>query len=297
MRIAVTATGGGVGQSIIKALKGHHEVIALNSDRLGAGLYMVDESYLIPKANDPYFVEEVISICEEANIDILFPGMDCELGVLSESKDLFLDNGIHLIISDSNVINIADDKLLTQEFLRANDLPHLDTTDTFRYLLKERKGGARSQGIVEVSYRDYEGYVSQEYVDGDEYTCGTVTLGGVFRGCIIMRRELRDGDTYKAFVEKNSVIESICERVCNQLKPYGAMNIQLRLKDGIPYIFELNARCSGTTGARALAGFNEPLMIAHYIEHGNIPDYEIREISILRYWQELVVENDYIINK
>jgi carbamoyl-phosphate synthase large subunit len=297
MRIAVTATGGGVGQSIIKALKGHHDVIALNSDRLGAGLYMVEESYLIPQANDPHFIDDVLDVCLGAEIDVLFPGMDCELGVFSESRDLFLSKGIDLVVSDKNVIDIADDKLLTQEFLKDNLLPYLETSDKFRYILKEKKGGARSRGVVDISYRDYSNYVAQEYVDGDEYTCGTVTLGGVFRGCIIMRRELRDGDTYKAFVEKNDAIESICKKICNTLNPYGAMNIQLRLRDGVPYVFELNARCSGTTGARALAGFNEPLMIAHYIEHGVVPKYDIKEISILRYWQELVVKNEDIINE
>ena len=63
------------------------------------------------------------------------------------------------------------------------------------------------------------------------------------------------------------------------------------MKDDTPYVFEINARCSGTTAARALAGFNEPKMIADYLVHGIEPNYLIRNISILRYWKEIVVEN------
>ncbi|MGN5480841.1 ATP-grasp domain-containing protein [Cupriavidus basilensis] len=74
----------------------------------------------------------------------------------------------------------------------------------------------------------------------------------------------------------------------------GALNVQLRMRDGIPYIFELNARCSGTTAARALAGFNEPKMIADFYLKDIEPAFSIKELSILRYWKELVVENDAI---
>jgi carbamoyl-phosphate synthase large subunit len=106
-----------------------------------------------------------------------------------------------------------------------------------------------------------------------------------------MRRVLRDGDTYKAFVENNPQLAAHIKTVAEALKPFGACNFQLRMKGGEPYIFEINARHSGTTYSRTLAGFNEPLMIADYLLCGKTPVYRIREISILRYWQELPVEN------
>jgi carbamoyl-phosphate synthase large subunit len=62
----------------------------------------------------------------------------------------------------------------------------------------------------------------------------------------------------------------------------------------VPYVFEFNARCSGTTYCRTLAGFNEPLMTANLLLRGIPPAYRIRPITILRYWKELVVENSFI---
>lgn len=63
------------------------------------------------------------------------------------------------------------------------------------------------------------------------------------------------------------------------------------MKGGIPYIFEINARCSGTTASRTLCGFNEPKMIAEYLLMNKEPSFEIQEKTILRYWKELVIEN------
>ena len=109
-----------------------------------------------------------------------------------------------------------------------------------------------------------------------------------------MRRILRNGDTYKAFIVSNENIQDYVREVAERLKPFGACNFQLKLRNGRPYIFEINARCSGTTYARSLAGFNEPLMIADFILRGKTPTYEIKNISILRYWKELVVDNSRI---
>lgn len=318
MNIAVTATGGGVGQSIIKSLKQNlkevvisggkklrtpdYKIIAFDSERYAAGLYMADKGYLIPYAASSEYIPELLRICKEEKINYLFPGMDCELMKLSQSAYLFEDIGTHVIVSNPDVITIADDKLKTQEFLKSIGLPHIKTVvncdgwEKFpcgKVVVKPKNGGARSKGVKvhkNISEIDYnlDGMVVQEFIEGDEYTCGTLTLNGKYRGCIVMRRILRDGDTYKAFVEENQVIENLCRKVCEELKPFGALNIQLRLRDGVPYVFEFNARCSGTTAARSLAGFNEPKMIVDYLT-GKEPQFSLKKTNILRYWNELVV--------
>src|SRR5262249_22138153 len=119
-------------------------------------------------------------------------------------------------------------------------------------------------------------------------------FGGCCHGTIVMRRVLRDGDTYKAFVEENLAIKNHIKAVAEILAPLGACNFQFRLREGGPCIFEINARHSGTTYSRALAGFNEPLMVANYLLQGRMPDYAIRQVTVFRYWKELIVENQQI---
>lgn len=175
---------------------------------------------------------------------------------------------------------------------------------SFPVVLKPKVGGARSHGVrvakTAASFAsasaglDPAGYVAQEWIDGPEYTCGALCLGGKCHGVAVLRRVLRDGDTYKAFVETNTGLESFVQRVAETLQPFGSCNFQLRVRDGIPYIFEINARSSGTTHCRALAGFNEPRMIAEFLLQGSVPQPSIRPITVLRYWKELVVENDRV---
>ena len=169
-------------------------------------------------------------------------------------------------------------------------------------------GGARSKNVfIAKNIEDWSvileqiggniaNFIVQEYIEGDEYTCGSINLDGKCKGIILMRRILRDGDTHKCFSVKNPVIEAAVRKVVDAIKPFGGCNVQLRMKDGVPYIFEINARCSGTTAARTLCGFNEPKMIADFLLKSIEPKFEIKEQTILRYWQELVVDNEDVVN-
>lgn len=314
MNILVTGVGGGVGQSIIKSLQNTpHTVIGVDGEVLGTGLYAVAKAYKIPYANAPGYIERLLDICKKENCCLLFPGLDAELSILSQNIYRFKEIGTTPVVSSPEIIATCDDKLLTSRFLithKFNAPMTFSTTDdifqhlTFPMILKPRKGGARSKGVFIVSnereliYRlstvDISNYIAQEYLEGDEYTCGSVNFGGCCYGIIIMRRILRDGDTYKAFIIVNPDISNYVKTVAETLKPFGPCNFQLRIRDGQPYIFEINPRCSGTTHCRTLAGFNEPLMTINYLLYNDIPLYKIQKMSFLRYWSELIVENSHI---
>lgn len=312
-KILITGVGGGVGQSVIKALQAtNYGLVGVDSEELATGLHSVPSAYKGCYATDNNFINRLLEISRLENCAMIFPGHDIELTPVSETVELFKAENILPIISSPEIIKICDDKLETSRFLSGHGFPVPETkrladcTDLpqFPVVLKPQRGGARARNTffarnakefdIFRSLVDVENCVVQEYIEGDEYTCGSITLDGKCHGVIVMRRILRDGDTYKAFVERNPRIETFVRDVVELLQPFGACNIQLRLRNGKPYLFEINARCSGTTAARALAGFNEPKMIADYLLHGIEPSYTIREISILRYWKELVVDNQRI---
>jgi len=313
----VTGVGGGVGQSIIKSLAGtDYEVVALDGEVLATGLYGAAAARLIPFATAPNFIDEILRVCREEGCSVLFPGLDAELPVLSENSEKLAAQGVRVIVSRPEVVALSNDKQLTFTELTALgalvpqtvDLSEVAIDDVdipYPIVLKERVGGARSQNLFIIRDRreidslllrgvELSAYIAQEYIEGEEYTCGSVTLDGVCRGVIVMRRILRDGDTYKCFVVRDAAIEAEVARLIQVLQPFGACNVQLRVRDGSIYIFEINARCSGTTAARSLSGFNEPKMILDYLLDGVEPDFEIQEQTILRYWKELVVPNALI---
>jgi carbamoyl-phosphate synthase large subunit len=318
IRIAVSGAGGGVGQSIIKALYNtDYEIIALDGEPLGTGLYAVGKSYLIPYAKDPAFIDRVLEICQKENCKLYFPGLDAELPCLSKNTSRFDDIGTTLVISSPEVVELSDNKLLTYSFLTQHDILVPKTVDmsiysgdvstlpSLPFILKRKVGGHRSLDVYLIKNRgnlkslsrqglEFSDFVAQEYIDGDEYTCGSINLGGECKGVIVMRRNLRDGDTYQCFSVKNDMIERQVKKIMSAIKPFGACNVQLRIKDNKAYVLEINARCSGTTAARALCGFNEPQMIADYLSFKKEPSFDIKEETVLRYWKELVVSNDRV---
>lgn len=312
--IAVTGAGGGVGQSIIKSLYDtDYKVIALDGETLGAGLYAVPTSYKVPFANNPEYLSTLLNICKQEKVDLLFPGLDIELEILSRNADKFKEIGTTVIVSDLNVVKISNDKQYMYDCLTEINaevpftIPFLQAKiEDIKYpvIFKQMVDGARSQNvflvknieefksIIQSIKTPLNNFIVQEYIEGEEYTCGTINLDGECKGAIIMKRILRDGDTYKCFSVKNEIIEEAIKNIANKIKPFGACNFQLRLKNNIPYIFEINARCSGTTASRTLCGFNEPKMIADYLLKDIKPIYDVKELTILRYWNELVVDNE-----
>jgi carbamoyl-phosphate synthase large subunit len=315
MKVAVTGVGGGVGQSIIKALQDTpHQLVGIDSDLLGTGLYGVPCAYLGYNAKEPRFIARIEEICEEEECEVLFPGLDAELPYLARhKKKMERKMPLTVMVSDPSVIEIADDKLETYYFLKKHGFPALETYNLLNYngelnfpvVVKPRKGGARSVDKTVIKDKETlenlqqsaeaDKFVIQEYAPGNEYTCGIVSFDEDCLGPIIMKRQLRCGDTYKAFVIKDDPLENHLKEVIEVLNPYGPFNVQLRMDEDVPYIFEFNARCSGTTASRALVGFNEPAMVCDYLQ-GKTPHYNIKERVILRYWNELVVEYAQIEN-
>jgi carbamoyl-phosphate synthase large subunit len=311
LRIAVTGVGGGVGQSIIKCLKeSNYDIIGLDSEKSATGLYMCDKSYIIPYAKDKKYIDSLLDICKKENVSILFPGLDAELSKLSKSRELFLKIGVNVIVSNKDVIDIANNKLRSYTFFKNNNFVKTKSYSRnnigefdFPVIIKQKKDGCRSKNILKIkSKREFNEFnknkklkdtelIICEYLDGEEYTCGSVSFEDKILGTIVMKRVLRNGDTYKCSTVKNTIIENYIVDLISKLKPYGACNVQLRLKENVPIAFEINARCSGTTAARSLCGFNEPLIIADYLVKKRKPKLDIKPLSIFRYWNEIVIDS------
>ncbi len=318
-KIAVSGIGGGAGQSIVKALYDtEYEIVGLDGEANATGLYAVPVGYRIPYANAPGFEQRLCGILRQEGCALMFPGLDAELPVLAQAAGRILkESGTRVVVSSPEVVEIADNKEETARFLEGLGLPTPTThrltavlqgevSLPFPFIVKPRKGGARSKNVFKIEDEAAlerlrqgngihpEDFVAQEYIEGEEYTCGTVSFDGRCLGTIIMQRILRDGDTYKCWVVFDERIDQTLRTIVAALKPFGPLNIQLRVRGGVPYVFELNARCSGTTAARAISGFNEPKIVADWLLRGEEPHYEIRPTTIYRYWKEFVVEKEQL---
>lgn len=320
MKIFVTGAGALLGQGIIRALKSSTlgaEIITADPSPLSAGLYWGDKGHLLPMARDPGYLSRLREIIEADRPDVVIPGTDVELHILAANRHaLERDFGTHVIISSPEVVEIADDKWLTSQFLREKGLGYVPSclpgdeealiAEVGFPLIVKPRVGARAIGVSVVRDRDHlrraieeqPGIVIQKYVGSDstEYTAGTITFDGACRASIVMRRDLRDGNTYRAFTQPYSELNEAVEEAANALQAYGPANFQFRLDDGVPRIFEINGRFSGTTGIRMHAGFNEVEMCIRHILHGDpVVQPELLPVTILRHWSETVLRDDEVI--
>ena len=319
MKILVTGAGALLGQGIIKSLRAtslNPKIIAADPDPLSAGLYWADLSYIIPMANAKNYMDRIKEILLIERPDAILIGTDVELPLFSSyRKQLENDFETCILVCDPNVIDIANNKWLTYKFLKENGFDYPESClPGDEDMLLEKVGfplvvkpliGARSVGLHIVKDRhelqqvlkSQQNTIIQECVGtpDSEYTAGALFFEDTCNVSIVMRRELRDGNTYRAFVDDYPEMNQEIKLLTEKLKPYGPVNYQLRLENNRIKIFEINARFSGTTPLRAHAGFNEVEMALRYLLNGEpIIQPKIQPMNIVRHWSETIITPEAI---
>lgn len=90
-------------------------------------------------------------------------------------------------------------------------------------------------------------------------------------------------------------VTGFCEKVALALGARFAINVQCRVVDGQPYVFEINPRFSGTSSIRAMLGFNEPdiLIRKHLLQEKIEPGFKYRYATVLRGLREIISEDSH----
>lgn len=288
LRVLVTGAGSVYGLGIIKALKAAAlaiEVIAADINPYSLGLFFADKGFIAPRAaaeeNYYMFIE---NLCKEHQIKAIYTGSTAELSFYAKNREsLEKSTGAKVFVNSPTVIEICSDKWLTMCHLSrsgfqipasirypedAGMLSSFIKSVGFPLIVKPRMGRG-SEGVVLVkdkqqllgNVKGKKSLIIQEYLTDEEqeFTVGIcINQKGKVISQIALRRYLQEGVSIAAVSDGYHEIAAYCAAVASTLGAYGAINIQLRLKDGIPVIFEINPRFSSSTGMRLLFGINEP---------------------------------------
>jgi carbamoyl-phosphate synthase large subunit len=84
-----------------------------------------------------------------------------------------------------------------------------------------------------------------------------VNQHGDVRAVVPKRVICKKGVTRIAVTEHVDAIDRVCRQVQDKLRANGPFNVQCILRDGVPYIFEINPRFSTTCALTIKAGVDE----------------------------------------
>jgi len=98
------------------------KVIGVNSERDTAGMSACDKAYLVPTVMEAGYIPALLEIAKKENVSMIVSLFDIDLPVLSSAKEMFKEEGIEVIVSSVEVIEIANDKWKTYKFFRDNEI-------------------------------------------------------------------------------------------------------------------------------------------------------------------------------
>lgn len=196
------------------------------------------------------------------------------------------------------------------ETIRITSKKDFETLNSFPLVLKPSIGGGGSANTMiaqnkaelelfgEYLLKIYTEFIIQEYVGTpeQEFTVGVLCdLKGNLINSIVIKRDILTALSNRIKIKNsglntelgptlaissgitqgeiviNELVSKTCEKMAILIGAAGAINIQCRVHKGEVYVFEINPRFSGTTGMRAMVGYNEPdVLIRKEILHEEI---------------------------
>jgi carbamoyl-phosphate synthase large subunit len=290
LRVAITGVSGDAGRGAIRGLQANPAnaepiwILGLDAASDFPSKYFLDQFVRLPLVSDGSYVDALSAALEAHKIDVLLAGIDSEISVLSAARHR-LPTTTNVPLAPSKLVEAADDKLLTAEFLSSCGIRAPVTcsaevpVDIGLPVVAKPRRGHGGQGVT-VLYDQQalqtfletrpQNYCLQRYIGGPEITVGFLYDSvGVLRDAIAMERTLESGRTVRAKVLDDLSIHQFMEDFGRKVPGIGAINAQLRWhEDEGPTVFEINARLSGSTEMRVAVGFNDPLRLARHFGRG-----------------------------
>ncbi len=133
-------TGGGApgAPGILHCLKqdARLRIIAADVDPMATGRFLAHDFVQIPPASDPHFIETLLAVCKQKNIQLVLPLVTKELFLFSTHKELFESAGIRVLVSSASSIELANNKsncyqLLQSEGMQVPDFRVIHNLEAF----------------------------------------------------------------------------------------------------------------------------------------------------------------------
>ena len=245
---------------------------------LSAACQLADQSFQVCRCTDPDYTSQILELCLTYGIKLIIPMIDTELQVFADTREVFLEAGVHLVVSDSELVRQCRDKRKTASLFAGLSIPSpriLDPLNLEFPCFMKPVGGSCSQGVKAIPSVDYLAPVDilnpsnlfQELVPNHwiEYTVDLYySKSGVLLSCVPRQRlEVRGGEISKGITRRDNVLQALRDRVGTISGARGVLTLQIFVDQSREKILgiEINPRFGGGYPISHAAGANYPCML------------------------------------
>ena len=244
-------------------------IIATDLSPFAPALYFADEKYLVPRIDDPTYINRILEICRKEKIDAVATFIDPEIEILAKNRSLFSEIGVELLVPYERTAALCFDKYKMFMHLLKHKIPTVMTWGTieefydaykkneidFPVFVKPRTGsgsvGARkvydSESLEDVMKED-PSLIIQEFMDCEDLDADVYidTISHEAVAAFSKRKlETRIGGASKTVSFKDDRLFDFIVTIAKSFKFNGPVDMDFFYKNGQYYLSEINPRFGG----------------------------------------------------
>ena len=281
-------------------------IIATDMQLSAPALQVADVKIQVPAVYATDYINITLDICRKHHVDALISLNDLELPILAENKAKFEAEGVTVVVSSLEVIDICFDKYKTAQwvesiglkspktYVRLVDVKNAiaDGEIAFPLFMKPRWGSGSigletiedmeeleiyyhilmkkiKKSILAIASVGEEYIMIQEKLTGDEYGLDVMNdlEGNNVAVSVKQKLAMRAGETDKALTVDMPEVYKIGEIIGRNLKHIGNLDVDIMQRANGDYcVLELNPRFGGGFPFSYEAGVNLPKAIIQWLK-------------------------------
>ena len=258
-------------QKAARKLSSDIKIVAGDISKTPVTGYIADTFWQMPRTLDSE-VDALVKGCKERKIHTIIPTRDGELLFWAKHRSRFAKEGINVVVSPLDSIQVCIDKLAFAEFGVTHNLPFILTADrpdkikATSYVVKERYGaGSRTIGLNLTKQAaiehgsQLEEPIYQPFIAGTEISVDAwLNSCHQVKGLVLRTRDrIVDGEAQVTTTFQDAGIEAQVFKILQALKLRGPVVLQALIDDNNQiHIIECNPRFGGASTTSIAVGLD-----------------------------------------
>ena len=110
-----------------KSMDEDDRIIAADLSNLAPALYVADAYYLVPRIDDPTYLDTILEICRKEKINAVTTLIDPEIELLAKNRARFEEIGVEVLAPNTETAGLCFDKFKMYQYLTAHGISTPDT--------------------------------------------------------------------------------------------------------------------------------------------------------------------------